>query len=100
MPVPHVNVQNGSVTNGPLSDGCYFKWSNPTNTQANLGNCGGFCTASSFIVYANSTTDAQILANPTDYTFTDSAWNAPGQPHIVVQPWPTPKEKEHRKEVA
>lgn len=105
MPVPHVDVKNGSVTNGPLTDGCNFKWSNSTSNPAYLGSCGGFCTAPSFTVPAatgsgNGTSDAQILANPTDYSFTDSAWDAPGQPRIAISPWPTPKEHEHRKEVA
>ena len=95
MPVPHVDVQNGSVQNGPLTDGCNFKWNNPTNIQANLSGCGGFCTESSYTVPPNGATDAQILANPTSYTFTDSAWNAPGTPRIVVQsPWPVAQNKD------
>src|SRR5258708_13897429 len=92
MPVPHVDVQNGSVANGPLTKGCNFKWSNPSSNQANLSGCSGFCTTSSFTVYANSTTDAQILANPTDYNFPDSAWNAPRVPRILVNPDPNPME--------
>ena len=103
MPVPHVNVQNGNVVDGPLTNGCNFKWTNTTSAAVQLTNCGGFCTASSFTVPAksgstNGTADAQILADPTGYTFTDPAWNAPGTPRIVVEPWPTAEHETHSHE--
>jgi hypothetical protein len=107
MPVPHVDIQNGSVSNGSLTNGCDFKWSNPTTNWVTLSSCGGFCTQSTYNVPpasagVNGTVEAQILASPTGYSFIDPAWNAPGQPRIVVNPEPTPMEvhREHRKEVA
>jgi hypothetical protein len=84
MPTPQVDIQNGSVTNGPVTFPGSFQWNNPTGTNVLLTNCGGFCTQASYQVPANGTTDAETIANPTshDFTETPNEWNAPGMPHI------------------
>jgi hypothetical protein len=84
MPTPQVNIQNGSVTNPPVTYPGDFQWLNPTGTNVLLTNCGGFCTQDSYRVPANSTVNAQTIANPTNNNFTETPneWNAPGMPHI------------------
>ena len=97
MPVlPQINIQNGQISNGPLTPGQPFLWENPTNVQVTLRSCGNFCQLDSYVVPANSTLQATMLAVPNTqaYAFVDPAWNTPGMPHIVVNPWPAEKEKE------
>jgi len=77
-----VDVRDASGSS-QLTKGCKFYWHNPTGNKVDLGECGGFCTQSSYTVNANSDTEAHILDNPPGpYTFTDTGWNAPGSPHI------------------
>jgi hypothetical protein len=104
MPVPQVNIQNGQITGGPLNNGEPFQWVNPTGSAVTLTACGNWCTADTYTVPAASggvagTLNAQVLTNPNTnpYAFMDPAWNAPGQPRITVNPWPSPQEE---KEVA
>lgn len=94
--LPTVNIQNGQITNGSLTPGQPFLWANPTNSQVTLRSCGNFCQYDSYVVPANSTLEATMLAVPNTqaYAFVDPAWNTPGMPHIVVSPWPSEKEKE------
>jgi hypothetical protein len=96
MPLPAVNVQNGSITNGPLVPGQPFLWANPTNSAVTLQSTGNFCQYSTYTIPANSTLEANMLANPNTapYAFVDPAWNTPGMPHIVVNPWPNAQEKD------
>jgi hypothetical protein len=95
------NIQSGSVTPYPatLTDGCHFEWTNPSGNPVKLTGCGGFCTESEYDVPAAvggtpGTQAAIILQNPTGpYTFTETpnAWQAPGNPRIVVNPEPSNK---------
>lgn len=97
MPVlPAVNIQNGQITNGPLTPGQPFLWANPTSSQVTLRSCGNFCQYDSYVIPANSTLQATMLAMPNTqaYAFVDPAWNTPGQPHIVVSPVPSENERE------
>jgi len=84
MPVPTINVVDGSVSNGPLVHGQPFAWYNPTASAVTLSNCGNFCTQDSYTVPANGYAQAGILQTPNQFAlaFTDPAWNAPGMPHI------------------
>ena len=94
--LPTVNIQNGQITNGPLTPGQPFLWANPTNSQVTLRSCGNFCQYDSYVVPANSTLQATMLAMPNTqaYAFVDPAWNTPGMPHIVVSPRPSENERE------
>jgi len=100
MPVPEVSIQNGTVVNGvALTLGNPFVWLNPTGVNVQLSNCGGFATQATYNVPANGTKAAQLLAAPTNYSFTEfpNEWNAPGLPHISSPPLHAADEK---KEVA
>ena len=105
MPI-QVNIQNGSISpaGSTLTNGCSFQWANPTSSPVKVKNCGGFCTQSEYDIQPNSTANASILANPPGpFTFTEqpNEWNAPGQPHIVVNPMPAAADADsYNKEVA
>ena len=111
MPVPQVNIRNGSIVNPPaaLQFGQPFQWANPVvGVNVGITNCGGFCAQSSYPVPGAPSAgsyglaDAVLLQNPTNYSFSENPnqWNAPGMPHITNPPWPTPKNNEEKKEVA
>jgi hypothetical protein len=91
MPI-QVDVRNGSVSGGSLTYGCNFEWVNATSNQVSLTCCGSFCTQTNYTVPAAANgqpgiTGAQMLSAP-QFIFGDSAWSAPGSPHIVVNPEP------------
>jgi hypothetical protein len=94
--LPTINIQNGQITNGPMVPGQPFLWNNPTSSPVTLRSCGNFCQYDSYVIPAASTLQAYMLAQPNTqaYAFVDPAWNTPGMPHIVVNPWPTEKEKD------
>ncbi|HTS34741.1 MAG TPA: hypothetical protein VMH04_03655 [Candidatus Solibacter sp.] len=107
MPCPQnpaaVSIVNGSILNGgTLQKGCPFYWANPTYEAVTLSGCDGFCTASSYQLSGRpaglnySITEATLLANPTNWNFSESPnkWNAPGMPHIQTPPWPSPVNEE------
>ena len=95
-----VNVQNGEITpaGSELGPNVSFEWYNPGTVDVELKYCGNWCTPDSCKVLANGgTVAAQVLPvpNTNSCAFYSSGWNAPGQPHIVVNPWPTKaKERE------
>lgn len=104
MPVPQVNIQTGQITGGSLNNGEPFQWVNPTSSPVTLTACGNWCAADTYTVPAASggvsgTANAQVSSSPNTnpYAFLDPAWNAPGMPHITVNPQTTPMEE---KEVA
>jgi len=90
MPI-QIDVSNGNVSGGRLTWGCNFEWVNPTGNLAILNCCGAFCTQTSYSVPAATgpgqpgITPAQLLMG-FQMVFGDSAWTAPGMPHIVVPP--------------
>ncbi len=100
MPVPKVNIQDGSVINPPaaLAFGQPFQWANPiVGTRVAISGCSGFCTASEYGVPGAPASgeyglcDATLLQSPTAYTFSESPnqWNAPGMPRISNPPLAT-----------
>jgi hypothetical protein len=101
--LPQVSIQNGTVHNGlELKKGGKFQWMNPTNQPVDITDCEGFCVLSSYPVPAwtqaggNGLKEAQLLANPTSLSFTETPneWNAPGKPHIQTPTMPTAHERE------
>ena len=98
MPI-QVNVQNGSITpaGSTLGANVTFEWYNPSAVDVHIKYAGNWSTPDSCTVPANGgTVSAQVLAVPNlnSCAFFDTGWNTPGQPHIQVNPWPTPKERE------
>lgn len=87
MPIT-VNIVTGRASTMPGPND-WFEWVNPTSTNVDLTQCGGFCTKDSYPVPAKGTAPAQISANPGPYDFweTPSVWApnppVPGQPHII-----------------
>jgi hypothetical protein len=96
MPTPQVDIQNGSVTNGPVAYPGGFQWSNPTGNNVLLSGCSGFCTQDTYHVPANGTCDAQTIASPTNNNFTETPneWNVPGMPHIKNPTRPVAEDRE------
>lgn len=87
-----VNVENGEITpvGSSLSPGTPFQWLNNTANDVRLSNCGTWCNADTYDVPPNGgTAAAQVLAKPNLQVaaFSDTGWNAPGMPHIIVTPW-------------
>ena len=84
MPVPEINIVDGTIVNGPLVHGQPFGWYNPTANAVTLTNCGNFCTQDSYTIPANSVLEAWVRNPPNQnpLAFTDPAWNTPGMPHI------------------
>ena len=96
MPLPQVNIANGS-SSATLHEGAQFDWINyDTNKGYNLSACSAFCTQDSYWVpkAASASSPGTALAQlksgitPQGYTFTDPAWNAPGQPRITINSMP------------
>lgn len=88
-----VDVANGEVTpaGSSLGPNTPFEWVNNTPNVVQLTHCGNWCTQDSYTVQPNGgTTAAQVLGTPNTNScaLKDSGWDAPGQPHIVVSPWP------------
>jgi hypothetical protein len=95
-PPIQVNVENCEITpvGATLSANTPFEWVNNTANDVKLSNCGTWCDKDTYDVPANGgTAPAQILPNPNYQAgaFTDPGWNAPGMPHITVNPWPNIK---------
>lgn len=85
-----VSIVTGAAS-AHLNPGDHFMWVNPTNTSVLVANCGGFCTQQGYEVPANSQIAAQIIQNPSSWTFTEnpSVYNnggAPGMPHVQNPP--------------
>ena len=82
-----------------------FEWANPTSSPVTISCCQSFCTQGTYIVPAATgpgnpgTTPATLLAAPV-FNFGDSAWNAPGMPHIVINSGAGANELAPEKEVA
>jgi hypothetical protein len=103
--VPQVNVKDGSGAGG-LGKSDNFEWIYPSPpvgpNPAQLSGCGGFCTQDSFVVWMGGSTPAQIRSDsePGSHPFTDSAWDAPGQPHITIGSTSPKHHEQDKKEVA
>jgi hypothetical protein len=88
-----VNVENGSITpvGSTLTHDTPFEWVNNTANPVQLTNCGTWCDKDTYNVQANGgTAAATVLHKPNvqPCAFSDTGWDAPGMPHIVVNPWP------------
>jgi hypothetical protein len=104
MPCPQnpaaVSIVTGSILNdGVLQLGCTFYWANPTYEAVSIAGCGGFCTQSTYEVsgrqagFPYAITEATLLPQATSWSFgpeTPNKWNAPGQPRILMPPYPSP----------
>jgi hypothetical protein len=108
MPI-QVDVTNGAITptGSELTPNTNFEWVNNTSGAVQISNCGNWCSPASCVVPAAAngvpgTYAAQILPMPNTLggAFSDSAWNPPGMPHIVVEPTLTTPRHEREKEVA
>jgi hypothetical protein len=88
-----VNVENGEITpvGSTLAANTPFEWVNNTANPVQLTNCGTWCDKNTYDVAPNGgTAAAQVLPKPNlqPGAFSDTGWDAPGMPHIVVNPWP------------
>jgi|HubBroStandDraft_4_1064222.scaffolds.fasta_scaffold93462_3 hypothetical protein len=97
-PPIQVNVENGEITpvGSTLNAGTPFQWLNNTPNAVKLSNCGTWCNADTYDVPANGgTANASVLQVPNlePCAFSDTGWDTPGMPHIIVNPWPVAKKE-------
>ncbi|HUO15021.1 MAG TPA: hypothetical protein VMX38_08550 [Verrucomicrobiae bacterium] len=99
---PNINIQTGMVT-GSLQSGQTFYWYNPTQGHVDLNACGVWAADDDYGLDSGYTA-AAMRVNPYEGTFgwteDPNQWNAPGLPHILNPPTPTPLERDKQKEVA
>jgi hypothetical protein len=95
-----INVADGTAPTGYTmpGPGDPFVWLNyDTTTSVNIANAGNWCNPASCTVPAATGNpvvpgqhSAQVLGTPNSLpnAFSDTAWDAPGMPHIGLSPWP------------
>jgi hypothetical protein len=87
MPI-QVDVETLAVSGGALTFGCTFEWVNNGSTAASITCCQSFCTQASYAVPAASNgqagTASATLRSAPQFYFGDSAFNAPGMPHLTI----------------